>query len=132
MNQDSLAREQTVTKSGIQGTGLGMAISKNIVNMMGGTITVNSEVGKGSEFIVSIECKITGETVKYKSVPELQGARALVVDDDANTCMSVCKMLRDVKLKRPEFFLVSCLFISWHFYCRFLMDSLKCLFSDFL
>ena len=66
--------------------------------MMGGTITVNSEVGKGSEFIVSIECKITGETVKYKSVPELQGARALVVDDDANTCMSVCKMLRDIEM----------------------------------
>ena len=95
---DAFAREQTVTKSGIQGTGLGMAISKNIVNMMGGTITVNSEVGKGSEFIVSIECKITGETVKYKSVPELQGARALVVDDDANTCMSVCKMLRDIEM----------------------------------
>ena len=96
---DAFTREQTVTKSGIQGTGLGMAISKNIVNMMGGTITVNSEVGKGSEFIVSIECKIASETVKYKSVPELQGARALVVDDDANTCMSVCKMLRDIEMR---------------------------------
>lgn len=95
---DAFTREQTVTKSGIQGTGLGMAISKNIINMMGGTITVNSEPGKGSEFIVEIECRITDETVKYKPVPELQGARALVVDDDANTCMSVCKMLRDIEM----------------------------------
>ena len=95
---DAFSREHTVTKSGIQGTGLGMAISKNIVNMMGGTITVNSEVGKGSEFIITIECKISKETVKYKPVPELQGARALVVDDDVNTCMSVCKMLRDIEM----------------------------------
>ena len=95
---DAFTREQTVTKSGIQGTGLGMAISKNIINMMGGTITVNSEPGKGSEFVVAIECRITDETVKYKPVPELQGARALVVDDDANTCMSVCRMLRDIEM----------------------------------
>ena len=95
---DAFTRAENSLTNKIQGTGLGMAISKNIVNMMGGTITVNSEVGKGSEFIVSIECKITGETVKYKSVPELQGARALVVDDDANTCMSVCKMLRDIEM----------------------------------
>ena len=95
---DAFSREQTVTKSGIQGTGLGMAISKNIVNMMGGTIEVHSEPEKGSEFIVTIECQISEETVKYKPVPELQGARALVVDDDANTCMSVCKMLRDIEM----------------------------------
>ena len=53
---------------------------------------------KGSEFIVAIECQITSDTVKYKPVTELQGARALVVDDDANTCMSVCKMLRDIEM----------------------------------
>ena len=95
---DAFSREQTVTKSGIQGTGLGMAISKNIINMMGGTISVNSKVGKGTEFIVTIECKISNETVKYRPVPELQGCRALVVDDDANTCMSVCRMLRDIEM----------------------------------
>lgn len=95
---DAFTRENTVTKSGIQGTGLGMAISKNIINMMGGTITVNSELGKGSEFIITLECRLSKEIVKYKPVPELQGARALVVDDDANTCMSVCKMLRDIEM----------------------------------
>ena len=95
---DAFTREQTVTKSGIQGTGLGMAISKNIIDMMGGTITVKSEAGKGSEFVVSIECKIAPGIVKYKPVPELQGARALVVDDDTDSCMSVCKMLRDIEM----------------------------------
>ena len=95
---DAFAREQTVTKSGIQGTGLGMAISKHIIDMMGGTITVKSETGKGSEFTVSIECKIASGTVKYKPIPELQGARALVVDDDTDTCINVCKMLRDIEM----------------------------------
>ena len=95
---DAFAREQTVTKSGIQGSGLGMAISQNIIHMMGGTITVNSEAGNGSEFVVALDCKVSAETVTYKPVPMLQGARALVVDDDANTCMSVCKMLREIEM----------------------------------
>ena len=95
---DAFAREQTVTKSGIQGSGLGMAISKNIVHMMGGDIVVNSEAGKGSEFIVTVECQISEKTTRYTPVPELQGAKALVVDDDADTCMSVCRMLRDIEM----------------------------------
>lgn len=95
---DAFAREQTVTKSGIQGTGLGLAISKNIVRMMGGDITVHSETGKGSEFVITVECKIAESENKNKPIPKLQGARALVVDDDADTCMSVCKMLRDIDM----------------------------------
>ena len=95
---DAFTREQTVTKSGIQGTGLGLAISKNIIHMMGGNITVHSETGKGSEFIVTIECKVSDKTEKYVPIPEFQGARALVVDDDADTCMSVCKMLRNIEM----------------------------------
>ena len=59
---DAFTREKTSTVSGIQGTGLGMAITKNIVDMMGGTVTVNSEEGKGSEFIVAIPCRICGGT----------------------------------------------------------------------
>ncbi len=95
---DAFAREQTVTKSGIQGSGLGLAISKNIINMMGGDIEVHSKPGKGSEFIITIECRITESANTYRPIPELQGARALVADDDADTCMSVCKMLRDIEM----------------------------------
>ena len=95
---DSFSREQTATKSGIQGTGLGMAITKNIVDMMGGTVTVKSEQGKGSEFTVTLHCKISETLTKSQPIPELRGARALVVDDDAQTCMSVSKMLREIEM----------------------------------
>ena len=84
---------------GIQGTGLGMAITKNIVDMMGGDIQVESEVDMGAEFIVNIPCKIAGESVAREPVPELQGARVLVVDDDKNSCLSVCGLLEDMGLR---------------------------------
>ena len=96
---ESFSREQTSTVSGIQGTGLGMSITKNIVDMMGGTISVKSEEGKGTEFIVVLDCKLSDNVVKYEPVPELQGARALVVDDDTDTCMSVSKMLRQIGMR---------------------------------
>ena len=95
---DSFSREHTVTENGIGGTGLGMAITKNIVDMMGGTIEVESEAGKGTEFTVVLECETSGVTVKREPIPELKGARALVVDDDAETCMSVSKMLREIEM----------------------------------
>ena len=96
---DTFAREQSSTVSGIQGTGLGMAITKNIVDMMGGTIEVESEEGKGSKFTVTLTLRLADQPVKYKPIPELQGARALVVDDDIDTCRSVCKMLRSIDMQ---------------------------------
>ncbi len=70
---DSFTREHTVTENGIGGTGLGMAITKNIVDMLGGTIQVESEVGKGTEFTVMLECEISGTTVKEEPDPEQRG-----------------------------------------------------------
>ena len=96
---ESFSREQTTTVSGIQGTGLGMAITKNIVDMMGGTIHVRSEEGKGTEFTVVLDCKLSNNVVKFEPIPQLQGARALVADDDTDTCMSVSKMLRKIGMR---------------------------------
>ena len=60
---EPFTREESATVSGIQGTGLGLAISKTIMDMMGGDISVESEAGRGSEFVVSLECAV-GEAVE--------------------------------------------------------------------
>lgn len=92
-------REESTTNSGIQGTGLGMAITKNIVNMMNGTIEVKSEQGVGTEFIVSFTFRICTKEREPQDIPELKNCRALVVDDDFNTCDSVSYMLQQIGLR---------------------------------
>ncbi len=96
---EPFARERNSTVSGIQGTGLGMAITKNIVDMMGGDIRVESEVGKGTEFIVTLELKLQQAHKEIETIPELNGVHALVVDDDLNSCQSIAHMLRQLGLK---------------------------------
>ena len=96
---EPFTREESSTVSGIQGTGLGMAITKNIVDMMGGTISVSSKLGEGTEFVVTLDCKIAGEAVKYERVEQLQGIRALVADDDSHTAISVSNMLKSIGLR---------------------------------
>lgn len=92
-------RERSSTVSGIQGTGLGMSITKNIVEMMGGTIGVKSKQGEGTEFIVELPMKkVTTEKVEIK-VAEMEGVHALVVDDDFNTCDSVSNMLIQIGMR---------------------------------
>ncbi len=92
-------RESTVTRNGIQGTGLGMAITKNIVEMMNGIIRVESEVGKGSTFTVELGLRLQDVAENAARIKELEGLRALVVDDDFNTCDSVSKMLKQIGLR---------------------------------
>ncbi len=92
-------REQTSTVSGIQGTGLGMAITKNIVDMMGGTISVASEEGKGTTFTVALQFRTCRGPVCQEVIPQLHGLRALVADDDFNTCSSVTKMLSTIGMR---------------------------------
>ena len=92
-------RERTSTVSRTQGTGLGMAITKNIVDMMGGTIEVQTEQGKGTEFIIRLPLRIQPENHRIEKIAELEGLKALVVDDDFNTCDSVTKMLVKVGMR---------------------------------
>ena len=96
---DPFERERTSTVSRIQGTGLGMAITKNIVDMMGGTIEVQTAQGKGSEFIIRVPLRVQAEHRPVEKITELEGLKALVVDDDFNTCDSVTKMLVKVGMR---------------------------------
>ena len=93
---EQFSREETSTVSKTQGTGLGMSITKSLVDMMGGTITVESEPGKGSEFVVALRFPVSGEKQEPKQIAQLEGLRALVADDDTGTCLNVSKMLRSI------------------------------------
>ena len=92
-------RERNSTTSGIQGTGLGMAITKNIVDMMNGTISVKSKQGVGTEFTVLVTFRLCTEEREPQTIPELKGCRALVVDDDFNSCDSVSCMLQQIGMR---------------------------------
>lgn len=105
---DSFARERTVTESGITGTGLGMAITKNIVDLMGGTIHLTSKQGEGSEFIVTLECELADKTVQNKqsSCPKAEkkhldysGKKVLLVEDNELNREIATEILKSLGLK---------------------------------
>ncbi len=98
---DPFTRARTSTVSGIQGTGLGMSITKNIVDMMGGRIDVKSEENVGTEVIVEFDFKLA-EAQKESdggALEKLKGLRGLVVDDDLVACASISKMLKDISMR---------------------------------
>lgn len=98
---DPFTRERTSTVSGIQGTGLGMSITKNIVDMMGGRIDITSEENVGTEVVIEFDFKIAGEQKENDSevLAKLKGLRGLVVDDDLVACASISKMLKDISMR---------------------------------
>ena len=92
-------REKSEDVSKIQGTGLGMAITKNIVELMHGTIEVKTELGKGTEFIVRVQFALQeGKTISVEDF-NLKDKRILVVDDDFAVCDSVTKMLTELGMR---------------------------------
>ena len=92
---EPFSRETTAAKSEIQGTGLGMAITKQIVDLMGGTITVKSKKNVGSEFIVEIELakvvQIEKNTKQFWTDHHIKSM--LVVDDDEDVCYEVKELM---------------------------------------
>ncbi len=95
---DPFEREATSTKSGIQGTGLGMTITKKMVELMGGHISVTSKKNEGSEFVVTLDLQVV-EEVNPISISNLEGMHALIVDDDFHTCDSLTEMLDKIGMR---------------------------------
>ena len=95
---DAFSREERTETAGIQGTGLGMAIAKNLVQMMGGTISVESEEGKGSTFFV---------TLRLQGIKQDQGDfwqnhgihRMLIIDDDMAECEKIQTAVKDTNVE---------------------------------
>lgn len=94
---EPFSRAEDLRTSKIQGTGLGMAITQNIVHMMNGNITVESQLGKGSKFTVTIYLRLQDE--QDIDTSELADLSVLVVDDDDCDCQSVCTMLDEIGMR---------------------------------
>lgn len=94
---EPFSREDNKNINAMQGTGLGMAIAKNIVNMMNGDIKVNSEVGRGTTFTVTIYLKTLEESKSDKH--DYSNLSVLVVDDDIVSCESAAAILTDLGIK---------------------------------
>ena len=96
---EPFTRVKSSTVSGIQGTGLGMAITKNIIDMMGGTIDIKSKEGEGTETTIIFEFKIANGSHEPVKIAQLEGLKSLVVDDDTSACMNIAKMLRNIGMR---------------------------------
>lgn len=94
---EPFAREEDSRVDKIQGTGLGMTITKSIITMMGGDIKVESVLGKGSKFIVTIFLKLQDE--EAVNIDEFKQLPVLVVDDDEDTCESTCLALHELGMR---------------------------------
>ncbi|MCM1533043.1 MAG: response regulator [Corallococcus sp.] len=97
---EPFAREDSVRTREIQGTGLGMAITQNIIGLMGGTISVKSELNKGSTFTVELELAVSdGENTDKDFWKRYNITKVLVVDDEEDVCVEVCELMEDTGVK---------------------------------
>lgn len=108
---ESFSRERTSTASGIEGTGLGMGIVKKLVDLMKGTIEVESKLGEGSTFTVSIPCLIAKQEeisekrlIKQEDKKSLAGKRILLAEDNDINAEIAMELLKEegLILERAE------------------------------
>lgn len=113
INQDYLdkifipfEREKTALNNAVAGTGLGLAITKSLVEMLHGTIEVSSELGKGTEFVVTLPLAVPDLTELEEDedtmVYDFHGKRILIVDDDDMSREITCDALKEVGAEVEE------------------------------
>lgn len=90
-------RERNERTNFIEGTGLGMSITKNLVTMMGGTIKVESELGKGSTFTVEMTLRVADKFPKLDT-DRFKGVKVLVVNDDITSIDGTVRMLGEFEM----------------------------------
>ncbi len=95
---DAFTRAENSTTNKVQGTGLGMAITKNIVELMGGTIEVFSEVNKGSLFRVELEFRIPEDQADKRFWKENGISRILVVNRDEQACKNIRLLMEEAEI----------------------------------
>ncbi|MBR2765036.1 MAG: response regulator, partial [Blautia sp.] len=97
---ETFSQEDATTTNPYGGSGLGMALTKNIVEMMNGEIQVNSEKGVGSVFTITVTLKSSSQTahqIHETSLPK--GLKALVIDDDQIACQHAQAVLRAIGIE---------------------------------
>ena len=96
---DAFTRVNSSTVSGIQGTGLGMSITKNIVDMMEGSIDIKSKLDHGTDVVLNFKFKLVNPHEEQIRVKEFEGKRILIIDDDVDCCKSVPYVLRGLGIE---------------------------------
>ncbi len=85
----AFTREEDSVTNKIQGTGLGMAITKNLLDLMGGAIAVDSKKGRGTTFTVDLELQISGDSIDQDFWKKHNITRLLTVDDEEVICQNI-------------------------------------------
>ncbi|MBQ7585420.1 MAG: response regulator, partial [Desulfovibrionaceae bacterium] len=97
---EAFERENDETINKIQGTGLGMSITKHLIDLMNGTIELKTEKNKGSEFIITFPFKISDtKNENVEVTPEIKGLKILVVTKDASISKALASLLKDLEAK---------------------------------